>query len=85
MTRAAPREPTLRAALDVLAAASLWGSMYAVSAATFERIPPVTSGGPLVALIGAFRAIFGASLVAIVVLLPLAPLELAGRTLPPLE
>src|SRR5207249_7873650 len=38
------RAPTIRASLDILAAASLWGGMYVVSAATFERIPPVTLG-----------------------------------------
>jgi len=216
MTQAASRQPTVRSALDILAAASLWGGMYVVSAATFERIPPVTLGllrllvgaavltivfrgrpglgaaprgrlvsagvilavtlvlqfvgtdltgaaegallttttpafvllfaalfegsrarplawggvavallgvavlanrnasfsgsspealfgdvllvgsaatwalftsvgRPLVAAVGAFRAIFGASLVAIVLLLPLVPLELAGRSLPPLD
>jgi drug/metabolite transporter (DMT)-like permease len=42
-------------------------------------------GRPLVVAVGAFRAVFGASLVAIVVLLPLAAVELAGRTLPPLD
>lgn len=216
MTALAPRRPTVRSALDVLAAASLWGGMYVVSAATFERIPPITLGllrllvgavvlavvfrgrpglgsaprsrlaaaglilamtlilqfvgtdltgaaegallttttpafvllfaallegsraralawigvavalagvavlagrnapfagvspeaflgdlllvgsaatwalfssvgRPLVAVVGAFRAVFGASLVAIVVLVPLTLLELAGRTLPPLD
>ena len=32
------------ASLDLLAAASLWGGMYVVSAATFDAIPPVTLG-----------------------------------------
>ena len=39
-----PRRPTVGASLDILAAASLWGGMYVVSAATFDRIPPVTLG-----------------------------------------
>lgn len=38
-----------------------------------------TVGRPLVAAVGAFRAVFGASLVAIVLLIPLVPFELAAR------
>ncbi len=41
-------------------------------------------GRPLVAAVGAFRAILGASAVAIVLLLPFVPLELAGRSLRPI-
>jgi drug/metabolite transporter (DMT)-like permease len=53
------------------------------SAATWALFSTV--GRPLVAAIGAFRAVFGASLVAIVLLAPFVPLELSGRTLPPLD
>jgi len=53
------------------------------SAATWALFSSV--GRPLVAAIGAFRAVFGASLVAIVLLAPLIPLELSGRSLPPLD
>lgn len=42
-------------------------------------------GRPLVERVGAFRAILQASCVAVVLLVPLVPLELAGRPLPPLE
>ena len=42
-------------------------------------------GRPLVAAVGAFRAIMQATAVGLVLLLPLVPLELAGRVLPPLE
>src|SRR5439155_5436684 len=61
-------------------AAFLGDVMLVGSAATWALFSSV--GRPLVAAVGAFRAIFGASLVAIVVLAPLVPLELAGRTLP---
>jgi drug/metabolite transporter (DMT)-like permease len=57
--------------------------MLVGSAATWALFSSV--GRPLVAAVGAFRAIFGASLVAIVLLVPLVPFELSGRTLPPLE
>ncbi len=42
-------------------------------------------GRPLVAQVGAFRAILQASLVGVLLLVPFVPLELAGRTLPPLS
>ncbi len=42
-------------------------------------------GRPLVERVGAFRAILQASCVAIVLLVPLVPLELAGRPLPALK
>lgn len=43
-------------------------------------------GRPLVAAVGAFRAILQATVVGFVLLLPLVPLELAGRaSLPPIE
>lgn len=67
-----------------LGGSALVGDLLLVgSAATWALFSSV--GRPLVAAVGAFRAIFGASLVAIVLLLPLAPFELAGRTLPPLD
>ena len=63
---------------------ALLGDLMLVgSAATWALFSSV--GRPLVAAVGAFRAIFGASLVAIVLLVPLVPFELSGRTLPPLE
>ena len=58
MTPIAARAPTVRAALDILAAASLWGGMYVVSAATFERIPPVT--------LGLLRLLVGAALLTLI-------------------
>ena len=42
-------------------------------------------GRPLVAAVGAFRAIMQATAVGLVLLLPLVPIELSGRTLPPIE
>jgi drug/metabolite transporter (DMT)-like permease len=57
--------------------------MLVGSAATWALFSSV--GRPLIGAVGAFRAIFGATLVAIVLLAPLVPLELAGRTLPPLD
>ncbi len=60
---------------------ALLGDLMLVgSAATWALFSSV--GRPLVGAVGAFRAVFGASLVAIVLLAPLVPLELAGRTLP---
>ena len=53
------------------------------SAATWALFSSV--GRPLVEAVGAFRAILQASLVAAVLLLPFAPLELAGRDLPPVD
>jgi len=62
---------------------ALLGDLLLVaSAATWALFSSV--GRPLVAAVGAFRAILGASVVAVVLLLPFVPLELAGRTLPPL-
>jgi drug/metabolite transporter (DMT)-like permease len=54
--------------------------LLVASAATWALFSSV--GRPLVAAVGAFRAILGASAVAVVLLLPFVPLELAGRTLP---
>jgi len=56
--------------------------LLVASAATWALFTSV--GRPLVAAVGAFRAILGASAVAVVLLLPFVPLELAGRTLPPI-
>ena len=53
------------------------------SAATWALFSSV--GRPLVERVGAFRAIFQASCVAIVLIAPFAGLELAGRRLPPIE
>jgi len=62
---------------------ALLGDLLLVaSAATWALFSSV--GRPLVAAVGAFRAILGASAVAVVLLLPFVPLELAGRTLPPI-
>ena len=62
---------------------ALLGDLLLVaSAATWALFSSV--GRPLVASVGAFRAILGASAVAVVLLLPFVPVELAGRTLPPL-
>ena len=62
---------------------ALLGDLLLVaSAATWALFSSV--GRPLVAAVGAFRAILGASAVAVVLLLPFVPLELAGRALPPL-
>jgi drug/metabolite transporter (DMT)-like permease len=62
---------------------ALLGDLLLVaSAATWALFSSV--GRPLVASVGAFRAILGASVVAVVLLLPFVPVELAGRTLPPL-
>ena len=55
--------------------------LLVASAATWALFSSV--GRPLVAAVGAFRAIFGASVVAIVLLLPFVPLELAGRSFHP--
>ncbi len=62
---------------------ALLGDLLLVaSAATWALFSSV--GRPLVAAVGAFRAILGASAVAVVLLLPFVPLELAGRTFPPI-
>jgi drug/metabolite transporter (DMT)-like permease len=62
---------------------ALLGDLLLVaSAATWALFSSV--GRPLVAAVGAFRAILGASAVAVVLLLPFVPLELAGRILPPI-
>lgn len=62
---------------------ALLGDLLLVaSAATWALFSSV--GRPLVAAVGAFRAILGASVVAVVLLVPFIPLELAGRTLPPI-
>jgi drug/metabolite transporter (DMT)-like permease len=53
------------------------------SAATWALFSSV--GRPLVAAVGAFRSILQASVVAIVLLAPLAPFELASRSIPPLD
>ena len=58
-------------------------ALLVLSAATWALFSSV--GRPLVEAVGAFRAILQASLVAAVLLLPLAPLELAGRPLPPID
>ncbi len=62
---------------------ALLGDLLLVaSAATWALFSSV--GRPLVAAVGAFRAILGASAVAVILLLPFVPLELAGRTIPPI-
>jgi drug/metabolite transporter (DMT)-like permease len=66
----------------VLPRALLGDLLLVASAATWALFSSV--GRPLVAAVGAFRAILGASAVAVVLLLPFVPLELAGRALPPL-
>jgi drug/metabolite transporter (DMT)-like permease len=53
------------------------------SAATWALFSSV--GRPLVGAVGAFRAILQASAVAIVLLVPFVPFELAARPLPPLD
>ena len=58
-------------------------ALLVASAATWALFSSV--GRPLVEAVGAFRAILQASLVATVLLLPLVPLELAGRPLPTLD
>ena len=71
---------------DQLAATAsrLTGDLMLVgAAATWALFSSI--GRPLVASVGAFRAIMQATAVGLVLLLPLVPLELAGRTLPPLE
>ena len=63
---------------------ALMGDLLLVaSAASWALFSSV--GRPLVAAGGAFRAILGASAVAVVLLLPFVPLELAGRSLPPIS
>jgi len=63
---------------------ALMGDLLLVaSAASWALFSSV--GRPLVAAVGAFRAILGASAVAVVLLLPFVPLELAGRSLPPIS
>lgn len=57
--------------------------LLVASAATWALFSSV--GRPLVGRVGAFRAILQASCVAVVLLAPFVPLELAGRTLPPIE
>ena len=57
--------------------------MLVASAASWALFSSV--GRPLVAEVGAFRAISQASCVAAVLLLPLVPLELAGHPMPPLD
>jgi drug/metabolite transporter (DMT)-like permease len=57
--------------------------LLVASAASWALFSSV--GRPLVAAVGAFRAILGASAVAVVLLLPFVPLELAGRSLPPIS
>jgi drug/metabolite transporter (DMT)-like permease len=56
-------------------------ALLVASAATWALFSSV--GRPLVAAVGAFRSIFGASLVAIVLLVPLVPFELAARSAAP--
>jgi drug/metabolite transporter (DMT)-like permease len=58
-------------------------ALLVASAATWALFSSV--GRPLVDAVGAFRAILQASLVAAVLLLPFASVELAGRGLPPLD
>ncbi len=63
---------------------ALLGDLLLVgSAATWALFSSV--GRPLVARVGAFRAILQASCVAIVLIAPFSAVELAGRELPPLE
>ena len=57
--------------------------LLVASAGTWALFSSV--GRPLVEAVGAFRAILQASLVAAVLLLPLVPLELAGRPMPRLD
>lgn len=61
----------------------LGDGLLVASAASWALFSSV--GRPLVERVGAIRAIFGASCVAIVLLLPFVPFELAGRPLAPLE
>jgi drug/metabolite transporter (DMT)-like permease len=58
-------------------------ALLVLSAATWALFSSV--GRPLVEAVGAFRAILQASLVAAVILVPVAGLELAGRPLPPID
>ena len=70
--------------LLVATASRLTGDLMLVgAAATWALFSSI--GRPLVAAVGAFRAIMQATAVALLLLLPIVPLELAGRTLPPLE
>jgi drug/metabolite transporter (DMT)-like permease len=59
----------------------LGDAMLVGAAATWALFSSI--GRPLVAAVGAFRAILQSALVAIVLLAPLVPVELAGRPLPP--
>jgi drug/metabolite transporter (DMT)-like permease len=64
--------------------AGLVGDVLLVgSAATWALFSSV--GRPLVAAVGAFRAILQASVVAIAILAPLAPFEIGARAWPPIE
>ena len=75
--------PEVQLAAGLAVPRALLGDLLLIaSAATWALFSSV--GRPLVAAVGAFRAILGASTVAVLVLLPFVPLELAGRTLPPL-
>lgn len=77
---------TTSAADDLVRATAsrLTGDLMLVgAAATWALFSSI--GRPLVAAVGAFRAITQATAVALLLLLPLVPLELAGQTLPPLE
>jgi drug/metabolite transporter (DMT)-like permease len=68
----------------VATASRLAGDLMLVgAAATWALFSSI--GRPLVAAVGAFRAIMQATAVALLLLLPIVPLELAGQTLPPLE
>ena len=74
--------PQVELAAGLSVPRALLGDLLLIaSAATWALFSSV--GRPLVAAVGAFRAILGASAVAVLVLLPFIPLELAGRTLPP--
>ena len=66
-----------------LPAALVGDALLVASAGTWALFSSV--GRPLVEAVGAFRAILQASLVAVALLLPLAPLELAGRPLPAVD
>jgi drug/metabolite transporter (DMT)-like permease len=69
---------------DAGTASRLVGDLMLVgAAATWALFSSL--GRPLVAAVGAFRAIVQATVVGLVLLLPLVPLELAGRPLPPVE
>lgn len=72
------------ATTDAPTLARLAGDLMLVgAAATWALFSSI--GRPLVAAVGAFRAILQATLVAVVLLVPLVPFELAGRSLPPIE